>query len=190
MAKAPMAKRYAQALFSLAEAEESREAWLDDLAGIQEQMADSSVALFFGEPRVPAERKQEAAARIAEGARPLVRNFLGLLAQRQATGSLPAIVSEYRRLLNERLGRAQAVVTTAAPISAEQRGRLAASLGAMLDKEVVLDEREDPEIIGGIVVRIEDRIIDGSVRSRLNGLRQSLGRQAPVPAAYETEERA
>ena len=190
MAKAPIAKRYAQALFSLAEAEGKQEAWLDDLAGVQEQMAEPSAALFFGEPRAPAERKQEIAARIAEGADPLVRNFLGLLTQRRATGSLPDVVREYRRLLNESLGRAQAVVTTAAPLSAEQRGRLAASLGAMLDKEVVLDEREDPEVIGGIVVRVGDQIIDGSARARLEGLRQSLTRQAPVPAAYETEERA
>ena len=115
MAKAPMAKRYAQAIFSLAEAEGGREAWLDDLAAMQEQMAEPSVALYFREPRVPAERKQEAAARVAEGAHPLLRNFLGLLAQRRATGSLSAIVGEYRRLLNERLGRAQADVTTAAP---------------------------------------------------------------------------
>ena len=190
MAKAPMAKRYAQALFSLAEAEGGREAWLDDLAAIQEQMAEPSVALFFREPRVPAERKQEAAAQVAEGAHPLLRNFLGLLAQRRATDSLAAIVGEYRRLLNERLGRAQADVTTAAPVSAEQRARLAASLGAMLDKEVVLDVREDPEIIGGVLIRVGDQIIDGSARSRLNGLRQSLGRQALVPAANQTEERA
>lgn len=190
MAKAPMAKRYAQALFALAEAENGREAWLDDLAGMQEQMAEPTVALFFREPRVPAERKQEAAAQIAEGAHPLARNFLGLLVRRQATGLLAAIVGEYRRLLNERMGRAQAVVTTAAPMSAEQRARLAASLGAMLGKEVVLDAREDPEIIAGVIVRVGDQIIDGSARARLNGLRQSLGRQAPAPAPNETEERA
>lgn len=190
MAKAPIAKRYAKALFSLAEDEGKQEAWLDDLAAIREQMAEPSAALFFGEPRAPAERKQEIAARVAEGADPLVRNLLGLLTRRRATGLLPDIVSEYRRLLNESLGRAQAVVTTAAPLSAEQRGRLTASLGAMLDKEVVLDEREDPGVIGGVVVRVGDQIIDGSARARLEGLRQSLGRQAPVPAAHETEERA
>ena len=190
MAKAPIAKRYAQALFSLAETEGKQEAWLDSLSGIAEGLADPSAALFFNEPRIPAARKAEAAAQLAEGADPLVRNFVGLLVQRQAVGSFGAVVSEYGRLLNESLGRVQASVTSAVPISAEQRSTLTASLGAMLDKEVVLDVQEDSEIIGGIVVRVGDQIIDGSVRSRLSGLRQSLERQGLPRTARETEERA
>ena len=81
-------------------------------------------------------------------------------------------------------------MTSAVPISAEQQSTLTASLGAMLDKEVVLDVQEDSDIIGGIVVRVGDQIIDGSVRSRLNGLRQSLERQGLPRTARETEERA
>ena len=84
----------------------------------------------------------------------------------------------------------QASVTSAVAISAEQRSTLTASLGTMLDKEVVLDVQEDQDIIGGIVVRVGDQIIDGSVRSRLSDLRQSLERQGLPRTAGETEERA
>ena len=190
MAKAPTTKRYAQALFSLAEAEGKQEAWLDSISGIAEALADPSAALFFGEPRVPAARKAEVAAEVSAGADPLVRNFVGLLVQRQAVGSLRAVVSEYGRLLNESLGRVQAEVRSAVPVSAEQQSALTAWLGTALNKEVILDVQEDSDIIGGIVVRVGDQIIDGSVRSRLNDLRQSLSRPASTRTARETEERA
>lgn len=188
MAKAPIAKRYARALFALAETEGKQEAWLDSLSRIDGRV-DATAALFFREPRIPAERKTEAAAQLAADADPLVRNFVGLLVQRQAIGALPAIISEYGQVLNESLGRTQAAVTSAAAVSSEQQARLAASLGAMLDKQVVLEVREDAEIIGGIVVRVGDQIIDGSVRARLEGLRQRLEREPLAPATERTEER-
>ena len=178
MAKAPIAKRYAQALFSLAEGEGMQEAWLDSLSGLARDLADPSTVVFFTEPRVPAARKAEMAAQASSGADPLVRNFLGLLVERRAVVLLPAIVQEYGALLNESLGRVQATVTSAAPVSDEQQSRLIQSLGAMLDKQVVLDFRENPDIIGGIVVRVGDQVIDGSVRARLDSLQQSLERQS------------
>lgn len=174
MAKAPTAKRYAVALFELAGAQGSEEAWLDVLSQAADALRDPTVALYFGEPRVPAERKQEAVERLAPGADRLVLNFLGLLVERQAASLLPAIVSEYGALLNAHLGRVQAQVTSAAPVSQEQRDRLSRSLAAMLEQEVVLEMTEDPSIIGGIVVRVGDRIIDGSVRTRLEALRRRL----------------
>ncbi len=180
MAKAPIPKRYAQALFSLAVAEGKQEVWLESLVGIERQLADSSAALFFSEPRIPAERKAMVVAEVAAGADTMVGNFLGLLVQKQVIGVLPSIVREYSLLLNESLGRVQASVTSAVAISAEQHTRLRDSLGAMLDKQVVLDVQEDQDIIGGLVVRVGDQIIDGSVRARLDGLRLGLGRGSLV----------
>ncbi len=183
MAKAPIAKRYARALFDLARADGKEEAWLESLQGIEQQLADPSSALFFREPRIPAERKAAIVAEVAAGADAMVGNFVGLLVQKQVIGVLPSIVREYSQLLNESLGRVQASVTSAVTISPEQHSRLRESLGAMLDKQVVLDAREDPDIIGGIVVRIGDQVIDGSVRARLDGLRQSLGRESLASTA-------
>ncbi len=178
MAKAPIAKRYAQALFDLAQAEGKEESWLASVSDITGQLADPSAGLFFGEPRIPQERKAAVVAELAAGADETVAKFVGLLVQKQVVGALPAIVREYGRLLNESRGRAQASVTSAAPLSPEQQSRLRAALGLMLGKEVVLDAQEDPGVIGGIVVRVGDQVMDGSVRARLEGLRQSLGREA------------
>ena len=178
MARASKAKRYAQALFSLAAIEGKQESWLESLSGIEQQLSDPTAMLFFGEPRISSERKNDAAVRVAEGADPLVRNFVGLLVQKQAVGSLGAIVREYARILDESLGRVQATVTSAVEVSSAQRERLTDSLSGMLNKEVVLDINEDPGIIGGILVRVGDQVIDGSVRARLEGLRNRLERES------------
>jgi len=77
-------------------------------------------------------------------------------------------------LLNVMLGRVRAQVTTATPLSATQQKRLSDSLGASLQKNVVLETNEDPEIIGGVLVRVGDQIIDGSVRTKLAALKQQL----------------
>jgi len=87
-------------------------------------------------------------------------------------------VDEYTHLLDESLGRVHAEVTSAVSLSVAQQARLQEILGEMLQKKVVLEVKVDPEIMGGIVVRVGDQVIDGSVRMRLLGLRQRLAQQA------------
>ena len=84
------------------------------------------------------------------------------------------MVAAYGDLLNASLGRVQAQVTSSVPLSTVQRSRLQDSLKAMLNKDVVLETTEDPDIIGGVVVRVGDQIIDGSVRTRLEALKERL----------------
>ena len=174
MAKAPTAKRYAEALFELARARQAEEAWAEALSGARDVLSEPTAVLYFSEPRISRERKLEAVALLAEGYDRLIVNFLGLLVTRQATSLLPDIVSAYGALLNESAGRIQASVVTAAPLSDQQRTRLTAWLAAALDKVVALDVRMAPEIIGGMIVRVGDQVIDGSVRSRLDALRRQL----------------
>ena len=179
MAGAPIAKRYARALFALAEEAGRQEAWLESLVRIRDRL-DPAATRFFGEPRVPAERKAAAAAQLAADADPLVANLVGLLVRRRAIGSLGAIVDAYGAVLDERLGRTRATVTSAAALAPGQRARLEASLSGLLEREVVIEERRDPAVIAGVVVRVGDRIMDGSVRARLDGLRQRLERESPA----------
>ena len=174
MAKRPTAKRYAEALFALAREQHAEEAWHGALSGARDALSEPTAVLYFSEPRIARERKLEAVALLAEGSDPLIVNLLGLLVGRQATSLLPDIVAEYGALLDESAGRIQASVATAAPLSDRQRARLTASLGAALDRTVALDVREETEIIGGMVVRVGDQVIDGSVRSRLAALRRQL----------------
>jgi F-type H+-transporting ATPase subunit delta len=176
LAKVPTAKRYAQALFELALEGGSQEAWLDELRLAQEALGDPTVGVYLGTPRVRIVDKLGIVAQLMEDREPLVASLVGLLVSRHASSLLDAVADAYGDLLNERLGRVRADVTTASTLSAEQQTRLQESLGSMLAKEVMLDTHEDPDIIGGVIVRVGDQIIDGSVRTRLIGLRQRLER--------------
>ena len=179
MAKAPTAKRYAEAMFKLAQEHGSEGAWLEQLERAREALAEPTVRTYFGLPQVQLQLKLDAAAQLLEGADPLVVNMVGLLTSRRALSLLPAVVSEYAALLNDSRGLVQATVTSAVPLTDAQQGRLRGQLRDMLDKDVALDVQQDPEVIGGVVVRVGDQVIDGSVRTRLQALRQRLA-QAPA----------
>ena len=176
MAKAATAKRYAQALFAIAGETNATEAWLDELTQAQAALADPTVRAYLDTPRARTEEKLGVVTQLLEGREPMVARMVGLLTDRHASASLRAVTDAYGELLNQQLGRVKAEVTTATAISSEQQQKLSAPLGAALGKEIVLDTREDPEIIGGIVVRIGDQIIDGSVRSKLAAMKQRLDR--------------
>jgi F-type H+-transporting ATPase subunit delta len=165
-------------LFALADEKDAAEAWLEEIRQVKTDMDDPTVALYLSTPRVPTEQKLAVVAQLCEGRDPMIGNLLGLLASRLGTALLGAVVDEYESLLNVRLGRVSAMVTTAAPISDAQQQRLRESLGTSLQKTVVLETREDPEIIGGVLVRVGDQIIDGSVRSKLLALKQRLAHES------------
>ena len=174
MAKAPTARRYAEALFALAHERRAEGAWAEALAGARDVFSEHTAVLYFSEPRISRERKLAAIALLAEGYDRLIVNFLGLLVGRQATSLLREIVAEFGALLDESEGRIQATVVSAATLTDEQRARLTALLSATLGKTVALDAREDPEIIAGMIVRVGDQVIDGSVRTRLGALQRQL----------------
>lgn len=178
MAKVPTAKRYAVALFELACEQGKEEAWLEGLSHASDALQDPTVGEFFSQPQVPEERKREAVGHLVPNADQLVLNFLGLLVERQATTLLPAILQAYGVLLNDHLGRVRADITSAAPVSPDQIEKLNGVLSDLLKQEVILGIVEDPSIVGGIVVRIGDRIIDGSVRTRLENLRAKLDKDS------------
>lgn len=104
---------------------------------------------------------------------------VAVLVQRRGVKLLPEVVAAYAALLDDQLGRTQADVASAVPLSREQQRRLENQLASLVQKEVVLRVREDEDLMGGVVVRVGDQLIDGSVRSRLEQLRQRLAR-API----------
>lgn len=174
MARLPTAKRYAQAAFAIAREEGRIEAWLEDLRRAQEATSDESMRSYLDLARIGLERKLELLREVLEGIHPLTFNLIGLLASRSGLGVLPGIVTEYERLLDLHLGRERAEVVTAVPLSRQQQDRLAQQLGQLLGKVVTLASRVDDAVIGGIVTRVGDRIIDTSTRGKLAALRRSL----------------
>ncbi len=105
---------------------------------------------------------------------PEVVTFCCLLVRNVGGAVLPAVAEEYSRLLGEYYGVRQAEVTTAVPLDADTRTLIEARLHELADAPFALDERVDPSILGGIVLRVGDRIIDRSVRARLQSLRETV----------------
>ena len=177
MARQPSSKRYAQALFQLAQEQGTLDEWLGQMREAQSALADPTVTAYLGSPRVRLEQKVEIVSQLLVGLDKFVVNTIGLLVSRRAFSSLDNVVGEYAALLDITRGRVQATATSAVGLSDEQRSRLEGHLSKMLGKEVVLGVREDSALIGGIVVKVGDQVIDGSVRTRLQLLRRSLVEQ-------------
>ena len=168
------ATRYAEAAFAVARREQRIDDWLAGLDRAAGLYQDRRAEQFLTSPVVTPGRKIAALAELLPDVPPTVRNFLEILARRDRLDLVPDIAAQFRRLANEHRGIAVAQVTTAVPLDAAQRELVAARLSARFGKQVTLEERVDPSILGGVVAQIGDDVIDGSVRGRLERLRRSL----------------
>ena len=137
-------------------------------------MGDPQFYLFLESPKVPFERKSSLLSERLEGLTPLAMNLARLLVARGRVRIAEDIASEYERLLDSYNGIEHAEVTTAIPIDDDQKAELARRLAEIVGRQVVLTTRIDPQITGGLVARIGDRLIDGSTKGRLAQLRRDL----------------
>ena len=96
------------------------------------------------------------------------------LVAKNRLGILPDLITEYGYLIDAHYGKVHAEITTAVPLSEEEKGRLQERLTAITGKEVVVTAGVNPEIMGGLVARVGDKLIDGSVQTKLKELRRSL----------------
>ena len=180
MARTPTPKRYAQALFEIAREHGAEEAWLEGLRRAQQSLSEPPVSTYLAAPQVRLGEKDWAIQQVLAGLDTLPSNMVRLLASRHSLARLPKVVLAYEALLDELRGRVRAQVTSAVAVDRDRRDRLQELLKGMLEREVVLSVGEDPAIIGGLVVRVGDRVIDGSTSARLEALGRSLGAGAPA----------
>jgi F-type H+-transporting ATPase subunit delta len=110
--------------------------------------------------------------------KPVTRRFLLVLVDRGRLGLLEPMSSSFAELVDERLDRAEAFVTTAVPLDDKQRERLQSRLSELTGKTVRLEEQHDPGIIGGTIVRLGTTVIDGSIRVFLKEMRKELVAEA------------
>ncbi|MBA3877117.1 MAG: F0F1 ATP synthase subunit delta [Anaerolinea sp.] len=168
-------RRYAEAAFELATRDDALDGWAAGLALAARFAADDGVVHLVDNPSIPHADRLAAVARLLEGrVAPGVLNLARLLAQRGRFETLPAIAAEYARLLNRRRGIVEAVVTSAQPLTADETAALRARVAAMTGSGVDLRTEVDTELIGGLTVRVGDRLLDASVRGRLERLRTQL----------------
>jgi F-type H+-transporting ATPase subunit delta len=150
------------------------DAWLGELERAAELFDTPAAAQFLTSPVVPPDRKQAALFELLPGLTREAQNFFALLARRGRLELIPAILTEFRQLVQEERGIETATVTTAVPIDDRQKTLIASRLTQRIGKAVQIETRVDPSILGGVVAQIGDDVIDGSVRGRLERLRRSL----------------
>jgi F-type H+-transporting ATPase subunit delta len=171
------ARRYASAAFTVAAQTGDFDAWLRTLGDVARVLQMPNAHIVFLSPAVPEEQKSAALDRIVPAALPAVRRFLGILIERDRLYELSEIVESLQALINERRGIITAEVTTAVPLDAELERVVAERLAAYLNHtpdKVTIQSSVDPDIIGGVVARVGDQVIDDSVRGRLDRLRRTL----------------
>jgi F-type H+-transporting ATPase subunit delta len=168
------AKRYAQAAFDIARERDELDRWVEDLRAIADLAAQPGVVELLASSRVPFEVKERLLRSGLADVSPLALNLARLLVQKGRIALAGQVRDEYQRLLDEHRGMAQALVLTAVPLSEDEERAVAQRLRELTGKEIVLERRVDPEIMGGLVARVGDRLIDGSTRTRLLELRRKL----------------
>ena len=168
------AKRYAQAVLELAKEQGTLDAWHAHLARLNELMSSPQSVGFFANPNVPDERKNDVLRQVLGGAQPEVHNFVRLLAERGRLQDVPQIFALYEDGLRAERGIVVAEVTTAEPLGPIEQELVRERLASLVGRQVEIRSRVDPDIIGGIIARVGDQLIDGSVINQLRRLRARL----------------
>lgn len=186
-----VARRYGQALYELAEEKGSLDTVAADAAELRRAWTQSEeLREVMARPEIaPEEKKAIWKDLLADSADPDLRSLLYLLTDKNRLNFLTEILDFFERLLRQRSGEVMASVCTAQPLRAEQEEELKQSLSRMLDKKVTLQVTVDEALLGGLVVRVEDRMFDGSLRSRLTGLTERMQKMS-LNEGWNTEEEA
>ncbi len=169
------ARRYAEAAFEVAQRDGTVEAWRAELDAAATLFDRDDVPRTLANPAIPLDQRSMAVAGLLKGSasRP-VQNMIQLLLRRGRIEQLPRVAAEFRRLDDRRQGLTHATVTSAAPLTQDETRALTQRLEQSTGNRIALDVQIDPSLLGGLVVRVGDRLIDGSVRGRLERLRNWL----------------
>jgi len=174
MARRIYARRYSQAVFSIARERNELDKWQSDLRKIAALGEDVPFIALVENPKVHFEDKARLLTERLGDINPLALNLVYLLVTRGRLRMVGDIADEYQRLLDSYRGIERAEVTTAIPLDAEDRQKLEKRLGAVVGKKVILEPKVDPSVLGGIVARIGDKLLDGSTHSKLMALKKAL----------------
>lgn len=169
------ARRYAEAVFEIAVEGNALDAWSRDLLAIEGFVAEADVAQVLANSRVPrSEKLRLLSAGLEQAVSPPAMNLARLLESRNKMHLAPGIRAAYQEMADDRNGIAHATVTTAVALSDDERQTVSARLSELTGKRVDVSAVVDEKIIGGIIARIGDQLIDGSTRTRLVALKRRL----------------
>ena len=168
-----LAGRYASALFDLAESERAIDAVAASLDTLARALADSpDLRALIASPVVGREDATKAVLTLADDMQldPRTRGLLGVLGRNRRLAALPRVIRAYRQLAARHRGELTAEVTSAHPLDDNQQEALRARLRAGLGQDVAIDLTVDPSLLGGLVVRVGSRLVDSSLKTKLEGV--------------------
>ncbi|MFP4445307.1 MAG: ATP synthase F1 subunit delta [Desulfosudaceae bacterium] len=172
-----ISRRYSKALILIGQedgkAEQYREE-LDAVVAVLDQNAEFED--IISNPLYPAEDRKKALEMVIQtiGMSDIIKSFLLLIYDKQRFGELRGIAEFYRKLVDEHKGIVRADVVSASILSDEAVEKIKASLSKMTGKEVILDVNQDPALIGGVVTKVGDIVLDGSIKTQLDNMKESL----------------
>jgi F-type H+-transporting ATPase subunit delta len=168
------ARRYAEAALEIGRADGTLDRWERDLEQLSDALADEQLRMLTEHPAVPFAEKERVLRRVAGDVSAEALNLVLLMVRRGRPRAIPRMVEHFASLLRRERGVSLAEVRTALPLDEEQRSAVTARLHELTGDEIEINEVVDEGLIGGITVRIGDRLYDASVRSRLERLRARL----------------
>ena len=174
-----LARVYARSLFEIAREQGKLDVLREQLAQFADAVNDNhDLAVFFFSPYFSTKEKQEALGRLLDGADPTFLNFLKLLIENHRMPVIFRIRQEYERLWDEENKTLPVEVTSAIALDEQTTASLARTIGERAGRKVTLAARVDPDILGGIIIRVGNSILDASIRNRLEQLRRQVAQGA------------
>jgi F-type H+-transporting ATPase subunit delta len=172
-----VAERYASALFELARDEGKLDAVATDLDAFRAMLDESEdLTRLVRSPVFTSEEQSRAVTAVLDkaGIKGLAANLIKVAAANRRLFAVPDMIVGYRQKLAKERGEISASVTSAEPLSESQIGAVKAALKDAMGKDVLLDEKVDPALIGGLVIQVGSRMIDTSLRTKLNAMKYAM----------------
>ena len=172
----PLSVAYARSLLELANVQNQAEPIGQELSEIEKVIeSNPTFETFLSNPAIGQLERGKVIEKVFRGrVSPLLANFLGVVNAKGRLGLLEQIASAYRDLLDEQLGKIEVDVFVAQKLTTDQLEQVRKQVGAALKRDAVVYQYVDDSVIGGLVIRVEDRLLDASVRAQLRAVRRRL----------------
>ena len=179
MSQTPAARRYARALFELAKSQQADETVGDEISQLVTALAEPSVVTMLNLPTLSRKTRNDIVGQIvtAFSPQPLLATFLHVLAENDRLSLLDDIDQAYQRLLEQAMGKIRAHIRSASPLADAELRSLVDAFGRLMQKTIIPTVETDQELLGGVIVEIEGRVYDASLRTQIRRLGDTLAKQ-------------
>ena len=168
------ARRYAKAVFELAETQGKVDEWSRRITAVRQLLSDPEISAVLTNPTIATEQRFALISDAPHVLDPEATNLAKLLIESNRVRDVTEVELEFQRLADEAAGRVRATVTTAVELTPKDRDRVEVELSKRLGKEIRMQVVVDPRILGGLKLQYGDRLVDASVSTRLQQLRRRL----------------